>query len=79
MNPVICYGVIRTANSQQEHYESSTRHAGLRAKELRKLGFDVSVSSLGPQVTNVGVVRMTMITIKQDGRDIPEPSRVERI
>lgn len=71
MKAPICYGQTRCQNSVQEHYESASRHAGIRAKELRKAGFNVITSSLGLQVTNVGLVRMTMLTISGDG-DLPE-------
>lgn len=79
MNEIICYGQVRTATSIQEHYESASRHAGRRARELRKSGFGVVVSSLGPQVTNVGTVRMTMITILNPSFNELPPVRIERI
>jgi hypothetical protein len=76
---IVCYGIIPFPNSQQEHYETGSGDAYLRAKQLRKLGFQVTVSALGPQVTNVGTVKMTMLTIQSNGLEIPAPSRIERI
>ena len=68
------YLLVRTRNSQQEHYETASRDARKRAAQLRKLGFRVSVSPLGPQVTNLGKVRMTLLTVHDPGeREIPPP------
>ena len=76
---IICYGVYRTRTSQQEWYETSSRDAGRRARQLRKLGFQVFVSGMGPQVTGVGRVNMTLLTVNYPGdADIPKPDRVER-
>ena len=61
---------------QDEHYETSSRDARRRASELRKLGFRVVASPLGPQVTSVGVVKMTMLTIYHNGREVPAPEKV---
>lgn len=84
--PVTAYGVVtgystRGRKWQQEHYESKSGDARIRAKQLRKLGFKVSVSSEGAQVTPVGTVRMTMITVDDvdPDRSIPAPDRVERM
>ncbi len=60
---IICYGQTRGANFVQEHYETSSRHARLRAKAIRTAGFECYASALGPQFTVVGIVRMTMLTI----------------
>jgi len=78
---MICYGLTRTRNSQQEWYETASRHAGKRARLLRKLGFKVTVSAMGDQVTNVGRVRMTILTVHQLGYDdeVPAPERLERV
>lgn len=61
-NDCKCYGQYRFHDSVQETYESASRDARTRASELRKEGFRVIVSPLGPQVTSVGLVRMTMLT-----------------
>ena len=76
MKTPVCYLLVRTRNSQQEHYETAANDARTRARELRKLGFRVSVSPLGPQVTSVGIVRMTLLTIHDPGeREIPAPTK----
>lgn len=66
---------------QQEHYESKSGDARVRATQLRKLGFKVSVSPLGPQVTPIGTVRMTMLTIENVDPEqlIPAPDQVKRL
>lgn len=75
---MICYGQVRTRNSVQEWYETATRDAGKRARELRKLGLRVSVESMGSQVTSVGLVKMTLLTVDASG-DVELPAvRVER-
>lgn len=58
------YGGARTGTWAQEMYETSSRDAGIRAKQLRKLGYKVTVSSLGMQVTSVGYIKMTMVDIR---------------
>jgi len=62
-NP-ICYLQVNDGRWCQEHYDSTTRHAAIRARELRRGGYIVRVSALGPQVTSVGVCRMTMVDIR---------------
>ena len=74
-----CYLMIRTATAQQEHYESASNDARQRARELRKAGFRVFVSSMGPQVTSAGIVRMTMLTIEHRGEEVPAPEKTERL
>jgi len=78
---MICYSQINQGTWCQEHYESASRDAGRRARQLRKLGYRVTVSGLGPQVTNVGLVRMTVVDIRpgtnHDTQGLPEV-RVER-
>jgi hypothetical protein len=77
---IICYLLVRGRNFQDEHYETASRHARVRAKQLRKLGFKASVSALGPQVTSVGKVNMTMVSIHNPGHgEIPNPDRLERL
>ena len=75
---VTCYGITRGADWQQEMYETASRHAGRRARQLRKAGHRVSVGALGWQVTRVGRVKMTMLTIHQIHCDthIAPPSRI---
>jgi hypothetical protein len=79
MSEVICYGQpVRGRNWQQEWYESASRHARKRAQDLRKLGFQVVVSSMGDQITSEGRCKMSMLTVVNAGdREIPNPSRIE--
>lgn len=72
--PTICYLLVRGRNFQQEHYETASCDSRVRARQLRKLGFTVTVSALGTQVTNVGKIKMTMVTIHNHGdAEIPNP------
>lgn len=50
----------------QEFYETGSKEVRHRAAELRNLGYRIIVSSMGQQVTRVGVVKTTMITIIND-------------
>ena len=53
----------------QEAYETSSRHAGRRARELRKAGFTVFVEGMGPQVTCDGLINMTLLSVYQYNPD----------
>lgn len=63
----------------QESYVSKTREAGKRARQLRKAGFKVSVSSLGaqtidPEGPGCRIVTVSMVNIyNPDGQTIPAP------
>ena len=76
-----CYGVFTNGRWRQEVYESASRDAGRRARQLRALGLAVVVSALGPQVTRVGTVRLTQVHVPEipDGIEIPEPEQVVRL
>lgn len=79
---VICYGQVNQGRWCQEHYETASRHAGRRAKQLREAGYDVIVQAMGMQVTNVGLVRMTMVDIRPGRHEYTDelpPVRIERI
>lgn len=83
-NQVTCYLSVSGHNWRQEHYETASRDASKRARQLRKLGYHVSVSSLGNQVTNVGRVKMSMVSVYTadtglDIVDVPKPDREIRI
>ena len=72
---MICYGQY----GNQEWYESASGDARRRAAALRKDGFRVFASSMGPQVTPVGLVKMTLLTIDNpDRREVPSVT-VERM
>lgn len=80
----ICYGSpVVTRNSAQEWYESSSRDARRRAKQLRDLGYKVVCSSMGPQVGSDGTVVMTLLTViaapaGQEICDYPRPKVICR-
>lgn len=48
----------------QETYETASRDAGRRAKELRAAGYRVTVSSMGAQVTPLGTIGLTMVDVR---------------
>lgn len=73
-----CYGRVVTRSACQEWYETASRDAGRRARELRSLGFKVNVCGMGYQVTPVGQVKMTLVTIAHDGENIPPKIEVVR-
>lgn len=58
-----CYQVIKAQNAQQEWYETASGDARRRKAQLRREGFDCHVSPMGPQVTPVGIVKMTLVHI----------------
>ena len=59
-----CYGQTNGYEWTQESYETASRDAGRRARQLRKAGYRVAVSPQGMQVTPVGLVNMTMVDIR---------------
>ena len=63
---VVCYGYVKGQGWTQEWYETKSRDAGRRAADLRLLGFRVRVSSMGTQVTKVGLVALTLVTVFSD-------------
>ena len=81
-----CYGLVRGGNWQQEWYETASRDAGRRTRQLKKLGFTAYASGQGEQITNVGRCRMTLVTIRFDGRILadsdnlpPAPERIVQL
>lgn len=80
MKTVKCLSQVNNGNWCQESYETASRDAGRRAKELRALGYKVTVCSLGMQVTRWGLVKLTMVDIrpgtKQDTQYLPTVERV---
>ena len=71
-----CYGQTNSGNWCQEMYETSTRDAGRRARQLRRAGYHVTVAPLGPQVTSMGWIKMTMVDVRpgchRDTFDLPQ-------
>lgn len=61
---IICY--LRTVGYgwAQEVYETASKDAVRRARQLRKAGYRVVVSPMGLQVTKVGLVKLTMVDIR---------------
>ena len=47
----------------QETYETGTNGARQRARLLRKAGYLVAVEPMGQQVTHVGLIKLTLVTI----------------
>lgn len=66
-----CYGQTLFPDCVQEVYETASYDAARRSKQLRQAGFRVISSPIGPQVTNVGVVRMTMLTAYGNLENLP--------
>lgn len=80
MKDATCYGLVRTRTCQQEWYDTASRDAGRRARVMRKQGFRVFVEGMGGQVTSVGRVKMTLVSILAEaGEEIPAPARLERV
>ena len=73
-----CYGQVSGPGWTQETYESASRDAGRRVRQLRAAGFHAASGSMGKQVTNVGTVAMTMVHVNADACDLPQV-RIERI
>lgn len=57
----------------QEWHETAASTATIRSRQLRKAGFTVSVGSMGMQVTPVGLVKLTLLTVHDHDRELPEP------
>jgi len=76
-----CYGQTNGFEWTQEMYETASRDAGRRARQLRKAGYRATVCPMGFQVTGVGIVRMTMVDIRGTSEQIMSlpPVNVERI
>lgn len=71
-----CLGQVNQGRWCQETYETASRHAAIRARALRKLGYRVTSSALGPQVTGLGLLKLTLIDIRPasvdgDALDLP--------
>ena len=54
----------RGRNWIQESYETGDPSIKTRAKQLRSRGYRVATSSMGPQVTQYGVVKMTLLDVR---------------
>ena len=73
---ILCHGQVNQGSWCQEWYETASRDAGKRARALRKVGYRVSVASMGSQVTDVGHIKMTLVDIRPgdnaDTANLPE-------
>lgn len=82
MKTPTCFLQVNSGRWCQESYETASRDAGRRAKELRAAGYQVTVASLGPQITGVGSIKLTLVDIRPgrhaDTSGLPAV-RVERI
>ena len=67
-----CLLVVRSGKIQQETYETMSRFAAGRARQLRRLGYPVTVSQMGRQVTPWGLVRCSLLTIYGVDDNVPE-------
>jgi hypothetical protein len=74
--------MLQTNNGRicQESYETASRDGMRRARQLRALGYEVAIGSIGPQVTPVGLVRTTLVTISPgvhaDTYGLPEVTKI---
>ena len=79
-----CLGQVNHGAWCQETYETASRDAGRRVRQLRKAGYAAYSGSMGPQVTRVGTVRLTQVDIRPgnhaDTFELPtEGWKLERI
>ena len=58
--------LLRTNHGRwcQESWETETKEARRRAAQLRRLGYRVTCFSMGPQRTDHGVVKLTMVDVR---------------
>lgn len=79
MREIKCYGQTGTTTWTQEKYETASGDAKRRAQELRKAGFLVITASLGPQITTVGLVKISLVTVLNAGAHELPPVKIERL
>jgi hypothetical protein len=77
-NSPICFLQIKFSNYVQESYETASKHAAIRARELRNAGYRVAIAGMGNQVTGVGLVKLSLLTAVGDMENLP-PVKIERI
>ena len=61
---------------RQESYDSASGDAKKRATQLRKLGYKVTVSALGSQVTPIGIIGISMVTIYNPDDNVPKVEEI---
>lgn len=64
---MICYLQVNTGHWCQEAYETASRDTGRRVRQLRRAGYNAVSSPMGLQVTRVGTVKLTIVTITPGG------------
>lgn len=76
-----CMQQVNSGRWCQESYETASRDAAKRAKQLRAMGYQVTVSSIGSQVTPLGLIKTTLVDIRPgsnaDTCDLPAVEKVE--
>ena len=69
---ITCYCMVTNQRTfRQESYETASGDARVRARALRKAGYTVYVEGMGEQVTSVGRVKMTLVTIVNPDDNVP--------
>ena len=81
---ITCLCAVNTGNWCQESYETASRDAGRRARQLRRAGYEVRVEGMGLQVTRLGSLKLTLVDVRPganaDTHGLPaENWRLERI
>lgn len=78
----VCLSQTNSVRWCQEVYETSTGHAEIRARQLRRSGYKVDCSEMGEQITAVGRLKMSLLDIRpgkhEDTKNLPYV-RIERI
>ena len=67
-----CYGRTGTHSWTQEWYETRSRDAGRRARELRRQGYSPATAAMGMQVTPVGRVKMSLVSVRHPDKSPPQ-------
>ena len=66
-----CINRVGTATWTNEWYETATGEAVERGRKLRKLGYKATVSAMGSQVTDVGLIRLSLVGVRHNGLNPP--------
>jgi hypothetical protein len=74
----VCFLQVSFGDHVQESYETSSGHAAIRARQLRKAGFRAFVEAMGMQVTGVGLIKLSLVTAYGDMDSLPAV-KTERI
>jgi hypothetical protein len=78
----VCLQQVRGRHWVQEWYETAAHDARVRAAQLRKLGYRVTVEGMGSQVMPLGRLNLTLVDYRggdlTEGNELP-PVRLERM